>query len=209
MKSFVKGWPPGWYCRTSTSWLEFLGSDCCNLLKIFFHPRMRYSPTDKAPAHLGCQDFTSSPSSLASSLSDEHKALNVKKREKKKNLESLLFKKPWNILYGWLTVLGGNYNGTWTISTYFEVWGSCLAGVTIMPLLGGGASVSSWSGIKSVPPALGVQSFNHWTSGKSPARYHFYMDISKSLKLWRKCHEHKILHMFNVKSQPKALLPYL
>ena len=69
MKEFCKGWPPGWYCRTSTSWLEFLGSDCCNLLKMFSHPRMRYSPADQLLPTWDVRISPHLPSSLASSLS--------------------------------------------------------------------------------------------------------------------------------------------
>ena len=206
-KSFVKDGHLGGIVGQVQAGLSFLQVNAAICLKYssilgcLIHPQTSSCP-------LGMSGFTSSPLLSHLLYFSEHEALNMKKR--KKNLESLLFKKSWNILYGWSTVMGGNYN---TGHELFHQHPLRCVGfmsfrkVTITPLWGAEVLVP-WSGIKPVPLALGVQSLNHWTVREVPMNAIFIWIFPNSWSSGENTINIKSF-MFNIKSQPKALLPYL
>lgn len=106
-KSFVKDGhldgTVGW-AQASLSFLEAIAAICLkysSILGCLIHPQTSCCPLGMSGFHLISPPLW--PPLFQWTQSTEHE-------KEKKNLESLLFKKPWNILYGWLTVMGGNYN---------------------------------------------------------------------------------------------------
>ena len=189
--------------QAGLSFLEVIAAICLkysSILGWLIHPQTSSCPLGMSGFHLISPPLW--PPLFQWTQNTEHE-------KEKKNLESLLFKKPWNILYGWLTVMGRNYNIGHELFHQHPLrcvgFMSCRE-ITRMPLWGGWVLVP-WSGIKSVPPALGVQSLNHWTVREVPMNAIFMWIFPNSWGSGENVINIKSF-MFNVKSQPKALLPY-